>query len=302
MYDLQVEMYDLQVMDSKCDLLPTDKTLNVGDVLAIHCVGTQWSVFLGGTPSTIKQKIFHLKNIMIDDIVNFAKDSEYGYVDFYNSQYQLHFTDYTEGHFMEISKLGKDGKVKTILKGYYTADSGQIGFKVSSVAQKDGDGETTIFADKGWKEDDMVLIYYATSDDGISLNIDGIDLKFNKPVEIAQGTWKTPEGGAKFEFGSYWGYYSCYDLDSENDGKYAQWRLYLMLGRSINQFDKTIRFRVSYAYDTTTSTASSCKIMLPSQQEITVDCKDYTVPFTYSANTLTFTLFGYTFVLRRTGD
>lgn len=60
-------------MDSKCDLLPTDKTLNVGDVLAIHCVGTQWSVFLGGTPSTIKQKIFHLKNIMIDDIVNFPR-------------------------------------------------------------------------------------------------------------------------------------------------------------------------------------------------------------------------------------
>jgi hypothetical protein len=79
-----------------------------------------------------------------------------------------------------------------------------------------------------------------------------------------------------------------------------------MLRISVNQYENAVRFGVSYAYDTTQSRAESVKILLPSGEEITVDCKDYTVPFKLEKKKgveyLTFTLFGYEFVLHKVAD
>ena len=154
-------------------------------------------------------------------------------------------------------------------------------------------------------EGDVIIITYNKTDEGITLNIAGMSISLQNPINI-DGVWRTTDGLAEFDLDGYWGWYRCFDQDTEHDGEHAQWRLYLMLGKSLNQFVKTIRFRVSYAYDTTTERKTSVNVMLPTQDKVTVECKDYTVPFKLETKDgvelLSFELFGYPFVLQKIAD
>jgi hypothetical protein len=183
---------------------------------------------------------------------------------------------------------------ETIFRAYYTAsENNDLGLTIISFKKTLKNGESTIFANENWKEGDMILGSYYKPEDGISINIGSNKFVFHNEVSI-EGVWRTANESAEFDLGSSWGYYRCSS------------RLFLMLRISVNQYENAVRFRVSYAYDTTQSRAESVKILLPSGEEITVDCKDYTVPFKLEKKKgveyLTFTLFGYEFVLHKVAD
>lgn len=291
------------VLDEKCDLLRNPK--EIGDIVAIPYTEGYQSVSIGSsTDGDVKYKMFSYENVEDQVVFHGVEEKNASY---YNSEYQLYVTEYNEGHYMEIRKYLGDNTTETIFSGYYTAsESLDLGVTISSFKKTLQDGSNTIFANEKWKSGDLVLGSYYKNDDGIIFNIEGHMFELKKPIDIEEGKWRTPDGLAEFELGRTWGYYRCFDQDVEHDGEYAQWRLYLMLRKSINQFEKTVRFSVSYAYNTTTDIRKSVDIMLPTQDKITVECKDYNVPFKLETKKgvqyLTFTLFGYEFVLHKTAD
>lgn len=282
----------ISVLDEKCDLLRNPK--NVGDIVAIPYVEGYQTVSLGSsTAGDVKFKAFSLKEVNVEDQVVFHDENQ-GYTSFYNSEYQVYFTDYSEGHYLEITQYLGDNTTETIFRAYYTAsENNDLGLTIISFKKTLRNGESTIFANENWKEGDMILGSYYKPEDGISINIGSNEFVFHNEVSI-EGVWRTANESAEFDLGSSWGYYRCSS------------RLFLMLRISVNQYENAVRFRVSYAYDTTQSRAESVKILLPSGEEITVDCKDYTVPFKLEKKKgveyLTFTLFGYEFVLHKVAD
>ena len=282
----------VSVLDEKCDLLRNPK--NVGDIVAIPYVEGYQSVSLGSsTAGDVKFKAFSQKEVNVEDQVVFHDENQ-GYTSFYNSEYQVYFTDRSDGHYMEISKYLGNNETETIFRAYYTAsENNDLGLTIISFKKTLRNGESTIFANENWKEGDMILGSYYKPEDGISINIGSNEFVFHNEVSI-EGVWRTANESAEFDLGSSWGYYRCSS------------RLFLMLRISVNQYENAVRFRVSYAYDTTQSRAESVKILLPSGEEITVDCKDYTVPFKLEKKKgveyLTFTLFGYEFVLHKVAD
>ena len=290
--DPQYIFVQVNVLDEKCGLLRKPKS--VGDIVAIPYVEGYQTVSMGSsTEGDVKFKAFSLKDVNVEDQVVFHDENQ-GYTRYFNSKYQVSFSDYSEGHYLEISQYLGNNQTETIFRAYYTANEvNDLGLTVISFKKTLSNGESTIFANENWKEGDMFLGSYYKPEDGISLSIDSHEFVFHNEVSI-KGVWRTADNLAEFDLGSYWGYYTCSS------------RLFLMLGVSINQFETTARFRVSYAYDTTQSKAESVKILLPSGDEITVDCKDYTVPFKLEKKKgveyLTFTLFGYEFVLHKTAD
>ena len=282
----------VSVLDEKCDLLRNPK--NVGDIVAIPYVEGYQSVSLGSsTAGDVKFKAFIQKEVNVEDQVVFHDENQ-GYTSFYNSEYQVYFTDYSEGHYLEITQYLGNNTTETIFRAYYTAsENNDLGLTIISFKKTLRNGESTIFANENWKEGDMILGSYYKPEDGISINIGSNEFVFHNEVSI-EGVWRTANESAEFDLGSSWGYYRCSS------------RLFLMLRISVNQYENAVRFRVSYAYDTTQSRAESVKILLPSGEEITVDCKDYTVPFKLEKKKgveyLTFTLFGYEFVLHKVAD
>ena len=281
----------VSVLDEKCDLLRNPK--NVGDIVAIPYVEGYQSVSLGSsTAGDVKFKAFSLKEVNVEDQVVFHDENQ-GYTSFYNSEYQVYFTDYSEGHYLEITQYLGNNTTETIFRAYYTAsENNDLGLTIISFKKTLRNGESTIFANENWKEGDMILGSYYKPEDGISINIGSHEFVLNKEVSI-KAVWTSVDGAAEFDL--YWGRYRC------------NGNLYLTLRASVNQFEKTIKFTVHYAYDTTQEKAESCKIKVPGQGEITVDCKDYTVPFKLEKKKdgieyLTFTLFGCEFVLKKTAD
>ena len=236
----------------------------------------------------------------VADLEVFTEGTEY-----YNSEYNLSFNDYNQGHSIALYKYDpSSGNSSNCFGGYYTADGNKMEISLNRVPSKVGGQENPFYA-LGLREGDVIIITYNKTDEGITLNIAGMSISLQNPINI-DGIWRTTDGLAEFDLDGYWGWYRCFDQDTEHDGEHAMWRLYLMLGRSMNQFVKTIRFRVSYAYDTTTERKTSVNVMLPTQDKVTVECKDYTVPFKLETKDgvelLSFELFGYPFVLQKIAD
>lgn len=287
--DPQYIFVQINVLDEKCDLLHNPKI--VGDIVAIPYVEGYQTVSIGSTDGDVRFKAFSLKEVNVEDQVVFH-DEKSGNKSYYNSKYRVSFSDYSDGHYLEVSQYIGDNQTETIFRGYYTANEiNDLGITVISFKKTLSNGESTIFANENWKEGDMFLGSYYKPEDGISINIGSHEFVLHNEISLV-GVWTSANGLAEFDLGSTWGYYSCSS------------RLFLMLRTSINQFENTVRFRVSYAYDTTQSKAESVKILLPSGDEITIDCKEYIVPFKLEnkkgVEYLTFTLFGYEFVLQKT--
>lgn len=223
----------------------------------------------------------------VADLVVFDKNVEY-----YNSEYCLGFSDYNDGHYFYLYKQREKGSTSSdrCLAGYYTADNSKMEITLTEVASKSG-GQENPFYKLGLRSGDVIIATYSQTDGAFVLNIGGISLSLKEGIKL-KGTWKTLDGLAEFDF--TFGRYRC------------NGNLYLTTSPIVNQFEQTIKFRIHWVYDTTTEKAESCKITLPTGEEMTIDCKDYIVPYTVETKDgvkyLSFELFGYPFVLTKTGD
>ena len=276
----------VNVLDPKCDLLRNPK--NVGDIVVIPFVEGYQSISLGSSTSgDVKFKLFSLKNETIDDVFAYH-DTTVGYSHYYNADYQLSFTEYSEGHHISVSKYF-NGSYRECFSGLYTADGSRMGITVSYLPSK-VEGEENPFDKIGMFVGDFYVIPYNKTDDGFSLDFPGLPLSFWKPVNI-DGVWWTEDALGKFRISDGgWSYY-----DYVNDGLEDWMTMGLFY---VDQSKKMVTYRV-------TQTARSTQIItLPSSAEFQVELKkNYTAPFTLEEKNgivyLRFKLFDYEFVLVR---
>lgn len=274
------------VLDEKCDLLRNPK--KVGDVVAIPFVEGYQSISLGSsTDGDVKFKLFYPKNETVEDLF-VLHDASVGYSDYYHSDYNLVFSEDSEGHTILLYKYYK-GAYIYCFGGHYTADGYKMGITVGYIPKKIED-EDNPFDKLGFKEGDITVITYEKTEKGISLYIPGMSLSFRTPVDI-NGIWWTEDAMGKFNIddGGWTNYW--YILDGLED---LQTKGFFHVDQS----------KMTVSYEITWTGRSDQTIYLPSSALYPVELKTkYISPFTLEVKNgityLKFKMFDYQFVLVR---
>ena len=223
----------------------------------------------------------------VPDLVTIEKGTQ-----FYSSDYIISFSENSDGHTVNIGLYTRTATTftyKTCLSGFYTADGSRMEITIDNYPEKVNDAENP-FASLGLKKGDAIVVTYSQSDDEFKLDLNGYLLSFWPPLILGDIYWKSTDGLARFELkDGTWSRYYCYISE------YSKYEYQFMAILEIDQSKKTLRFRIS--------TNDKTKIFLPTQEYYERDKSiTYVCPFKMERiegiRTLSFTLFGYDFVLQ----
>ena len=217
----------------------------------------------------------------VPDIVSFEKGTK-----FYNSDYNLSFSENSDGHRITIGLYYRTETMftyNTCIAGYYTADDSRMEITIDNMPDKVNDADNP-FAGLGLKKGDVIVVTYSQTNEEFKLELKGLLLSFWPPISLEDNYWQSTDGLARFELkdGS-WSKYYCYN----------EYQFMAIL--NIDQSKRTLIFKISNGDKT--------KIMLPTHDYYERDKSvKYACPFKMERvkgiRTLSFTLFDYNFVLQ----